>query len=396
MGKCKYCPHQWDGGVLRIRAHMLGLSGLGVDKCTNPPQNVRDACRRLHAKAEVIDLEAMVDAKVADLGAASYVNIDAEGAEFVDLGAASASASSGQPLQKKQKVSKGALAAAWESQARKDAYIALRRFFFAEDIPHWKVRSPYFLDMVQAIGKVGPTFKPPTYKALRTTELNNEVVCIEQELLDLQEKWKKYGCSIVCDGWSDTRRRPIINVMVSCIYGSVFLKAVDTSGQYKSGEYIFEILKGAIQVVGPDNVVQVCMDNASNCVRAGELVEQEWPHIFYTRCTCHCLDLLFEDIGQLAWVKPVLAHATKVVTFVTRKHTVLALYRIFSKKELVKPAQTRFAYMFIMLANLLDERVYNGLRRMLVSDEYCRKKVSCTVKARGVFYCFGLFILAGC
>lgn len=107
-------------------------------------------------------------------------------------------------------------------------------------------------------------------------------------------------------------------------------------------------------------------------------------NIFYTTCTCYCLDLLFEDIGQLAWVKPVLAHATKVVTFVTRKHTVLALYRIFSKKELVKPAQTRFAYMFIMLANLLDERVYNGLRRMLVSDEYCRKKVSRTVKAQEV------------
>lgn len=133
--------------------------------------------------------------------------------------------------------------------------------------------------------------------------------------------------------------------------------------------------------MGPENVVQVCMDNASNCVRAGELVEQEWPQIFYTRCTCHCLDLLFEDIGDLSWVKPVLEQATKIVTFITRKHTILALYRKFSKKNLIQPAQTRFAYMFIMLANLLDDRVFNGLRRMVVSDEYCKKKVSSTVKA---------------
>ncbi|KAH7423049.1 hypothetical protein KP509_12G037100 [Ceratopteris richardii] len=172
--------------------------------------------------------------------------------------------------------------------------------------------------------------------------------------------------------------------MVSCIYGTMFLKSIDTSCQVKSGEYIFEVLKDAIMDVGPSNVAQVCMDNASNCVRAGYLVEQEWPHIFYTRCTCHCLDLLFEDIGALAWVKPVLAQAMKIVTFVTMKPSILALFRKCSAKDLIKPAQTRFAYMFIMLSNLLDERVYNGLRSMIVSSEYTRKKVSRTQKAEDV------------
>ena len=110
------------------------------------------------------------------------------------------------------------------------------------------------------------------------------------------------------------------------------------------------------------------MDNASNCLRTGDLIEQEWPNIFFTRCTCHCLDLLLEDIGQLRWIAPVLAQANKIVTFVTRKHTILALYRQFSKKELLKPSTTRFAYSFIMLVNLLDDRCYNGLRPMVVSE----------------------------
>ncbi|KAH6557849.1 hypothetical protein KP509_1Z090300 [Ceratopteris richardii] len=66
------------------------------------------------------------------------------------------------------------------------------------------------------------------------------------------------------------------------------------------------------------------------------------------------------------------------------KPTVLALFRKFSTKDLVKPPQTRFAYMFIMLANLLDERVYNGLRSMMVSAEYVSKKVSRTQKAEDV------------
>ncbi|KAH7307670.1 hypothetical protein KP509_22G071500 [Ceratopteris richardii] len=101
------------------------------------------------------------------------------------------------------------------------------------------------------------------------------------------------------------------------------------------------------------------MDNASNCVKSRYLVEQQWPHIFYTRCTCHCLDLLF--IGKLAWVKPILDNALKVVTFVTMKPIVLALFRKFSAKNLVKPAQTRFAYIIY--------RVYNGLCSMMNARE---------------------------
>ncbi|KAH7425667.1 hypothetical protein KP509_11G065400 [Ceratopteris richardii] len=109
--------------------------------------------------------------------------------------------------------------------------------------------------------------------------------------------------------------------------------------------FIFEVLKDAIMDVGPTNVVQICMDNASRCVRASYLVEQEWSHIFYTICTCHSLDLLFEGIGALAWVKSVLTQAMKIVTFVTMKPSILALFKKFSAKDLIKPAQIRFAYM---------------------------------------------------
>ncbi|KAH6555157.1 hypothetical protein KP509_1Z277400 [Ceratopteris richardii] len=332
--KCKFCPHSWDGGANRVRAHILGLTGYGVGKCEHAPQHVY----------------------------------------------------------KRPKAGKMALDKAWDMQARKEVDKAVRRFFFAEDIPFWKVRSPYFIQMLNAVGRVGQRYKPPSYQQLTAFyDLNRPIInimvsCIEDDLLEIREKWKLFGCSILCDGWSDTRNRPIINIMVSCIFGTMFLKYVDTSCEVKSGEYIFEILKDAIMNVGPENVVQICMDNASNCVRAGYLVEQQWPHILYTQCTCHCLDLLFEDIGRLEWVKPILDNAVKVVVFVTMKPSVLALFRKHSTKDLVKPAQTRVANMFIMLSNLLDERVYNGLRSLMVSQEYTRKKVARTKNAEDVSF----------
>ena len=50
----------------------------------------------------------------------------------------------------------------------------------------------------------------------------------------------------------------------------------------------------------------------------------------------------------------------------------------FSEKQLLKPSTTRFAYSFIMLSNLLDDRVKGGLRRMVVSEQWCQWKGSKT------------------
>ena len=50
----------------------------------------------------------------------------------------------------------------------------------------------------------------------------------------------------------------------------------------------------------------------------------------------------------------------------------------FSEKQLLKPSTTRFAYSFIMLSNLLDDRVKTGLRIMMVSEQWCQWKGSKT------------------
>ena len=39
--KCKYCNHAFVGGPHRIRAHILGIRGQGVEKCTKASDTVR-------------------------------------------------------------------------------------------------------------------------------------------------------------------------------------------------------------------------------------------------------------------------------------------------------------------------------------------------------------------
>ncbi|XP_024526130.1 uncharacterized protein LOC112344850 [Selaginella moellendorffii] len=163
-----------------------------------------------------------------------------------------------------------------------------------------------------------------------------------------------------------------INFMVSSVRGSIFLKAVDSKNAKKTGAWLFEQLKQVIAEVGAENVVQVVTDNASNCVVMGELLQQEFPQIVHVRCICHVMDLLFEDIGALSWVQPFVDGCAKIVTFITSKPRVLALYRTFCKRDLIKPVTTRFAYIFLVMSQLLETTNLSGLRRMVVSQEWER------------------------
>jgi hypothetical protein len=52
---------------------------------------------------------------------------------------------------------------------------------------------------------------------------------------------------------------------------------------------------------------QVCTDNASACKKAGEIIEERYPHITWSPCGAHVMDLLLEDIGKLPWVSPTIA-----------------------------------------------------------------------------------------
>ena len=78
------------------------------------------------------------------------------------------------------------------------------------------------------------------------------------------------------DGWSDGKNRTIINFLVSCPQGTMFLKSVDPSDKVKDAILLFELLDNVIQEVGEQHVVQVITDNASNYVLAGKMVEAKY------------------------------------------------------------------------------------------------------------------------
>ena len=66
------------------------------------------------------------------------------------------------------------------------------------------------------------------------------------------------------DEWTDRKRKTLINFLVYCPKGTIFLKFVDASHASKSINMLFKLLKDVVLRVGHENIVHVVMDNVAN------------------------------------------------------------------------------------------------------------------------------------
>ena len=51
-----------------------------------------------------------------------------------------------------------------------------------------------------------------------------------------KKEWKKIGCTLMSDGWSDKKNKSLTNFLVNNPSGIVFLKSVDTSNVIKDAQ----------------------------------------------------------------------------------------------------------------------------------------------------------------
>ena len=108
-----------------------------------------------------------------------------------------------------------------------------------------------------------------------------------------------YGISLCSDGWDNVVHRPLMNIMLSCPTGDIFLGSIDTSGNKKTKEYIARELKKFIEQIGLMKVSQICTDNAANMLGAMDKVIETYRHIYKQGCAAHALDLLLKDWAKI-------------------------------------------------------------------------------------------------
>ena len=166
-------------------------------------------------------------------------------------------------------------------------------------------------------------------------------------LVPIKASWPTFGVSIVSDGWTDPARHPIINFMVSSLNGPVFLKAVDTLGEYKDAQFMGELFIRVVEEVGVDSCVQIITDNAPVCKAAGMIVEAKYPQVFWTPCIVHSLNVAIKSIASdVLWIGSIIEDARHIHSFVQNHTNALTIYKEYTNLSLLKIVDTQFASSF--------------------------------------------------
>ncbi|MCO5599242.1 hypothetical protein L7F22_053343 [Adiantum nelumboides] len=142
-----------------------------------------------------------------------------------------------------------------------------------EDLPEGPAKEYLmFVNAVSVAGVAGVPITPTGSEVLRTSGLTRQVDIVDEMLGGHKESWALYGCTIISDGWKDVQKHHLLNILVSCCIGTTFLRAIDVSsaGIWITGELVYGHIRDAVEEVGPQHVVQVVTDNASNCKLIGE------------------------------------------------------------------------------------------------------------------------------
>jgi hypothetical protein len=208
----------------------------------------------------------------------------------------------------------------------------------------------YYQHVIDVVTVMSSSYKRPNLHAIRGYYLVKTIDEVKIYVESYREIWKKTGCTLMADGRTDQKRRTLINFLVCCPKGTIFLKTVDVSDVSKTARLLYQLFREVVLYIGVENIVHMVNDNAANYIAASRLLMEEFSLIFWSPCVAHCINLILQDIGKLQSVCYIVEHASGITKYIYNHCYPLYLMRKFTGgKEILRPAPTHFATNFISL-----------------------------------------------
>ncbi|CAN7057732.1 unnamed protein product, partial [Brassica rapa subsp. trilocularis] len=288
--KCIFCYKVLTAGISRLKQHLVG-GYKNAKKCPICPEHVRAELQNYMVK------------RAEERAALAMQKNRGPLDKFV---------TSLPPEILKGRQDRKGVFGACDKDLRDKACGAIARWFYDAGIPFNAATHDSFKEMTKLIGQYGMELKPPSMYELRFNLLQNEVVNVEAQL-------------------------DIVNFLVNSPKGSVFIRSKEVSEVVKDATMLFKLLDEMVEEVGEKNVIQV-------------LLEAKRPHLFWTPCAAHCIDLMLEDIGKIHAVKNAMKKCMFVNAYIYCRVPLVNMMRRFTnQKNLHRPAVTRFATSFITM-----------------------------------------------
>ena len=344
--QCKFCQKIISGGIYRFKHH-LACTRKDVEPCQQVAEDVKKIILNVLVKNQ--------EASEKKRKAFQYIGKDEDNDEGNEI----TSVDKGKRVASGSGSTQTTINHLLKKDLREEACQQIARFFYTSAIPFNCVKNPEFVKALELVAKHGPGFKPSSYHDIREKYLKQEVDHTINLLKEYKLEWKKTGCSIMSNGWTDKKRRSICNFLVNSPKGTVFLSSVDTSNISKTADKVFEMLDAIVERIGEENMVQVVTDNTANYKAAGQLLMGKRKRLFWTPCVAHCIDLILEDFEKKLEVHQVtIANGRRITSYIYSRTILISMLRHFTKgKDLIRPAATRFATAYLTLGCLSDCKI---------------------------------------
>jgi len=98
------------------------------------------------------------------------------------------------------------------------------------------------------------------------------------------------------------------------------VKLNDYSQGSTTGEFLANQVSSIIENIGLKKFAAFVTDSGSNCRRAREIIEHNYPHILNIRCAAHAINLIASDFFKIPSVTAFISKLNKMIVFFKNSH----------------------------------------------------------------------------
>ncbi|XP_060170931.1 uncharacterized protein LOC132601896 [Lycium barbarum] len=177
----------------------------------------------------------------------------------------------------------------------------------------------------------GETIKFPSCQELKGWILPDAVKEMQQYVTEMKNSRANTSCSVLLDGWVDSKGRNLINISVYCPRGTVYLRSSDISSFNGNVDPMLLFFEEVVEEVEVENVVQIVAYSTSACMmEGGKKLMEKRKTVFWTVDASQCMELI--------------------------QATFLKLLRDACPDELVKPSKITSIVPSLTLENILSRQ----------------------------------------
>ncbi|KAH6838144.1 hypothetical protein C2S53_001235 [Perilla frutescens var. hirtella] len=249
----------------------------------------------------------------------------------------------------------------------KETKMYVGRFFYESGLDFSAVNSPNFQRMISLFSR-GMQYQTPTIGELKGWIFTQVLTEMHERVNDIRTSWADTGCSILLDGWTGADGRELINILVDCPRGTVYLCSYDITDCVENMDWMQLFFVKVLAEVGIQNVVQIITySNSAFMKETGRQLMEKYRPIFWTVSASYCIELMLEKLGEMDLIKETLEKAKMITRFIHSQPLALKYLRDQTDgNDLVDSSKIRSIRPFLTLENIVAEK--ETLKEMLVSS----------------------------